>query len=93
MSIISEMPCVVIDSELSSDGSDNHWYAKCVGFPNNASKYNPPQLEQMLNNQVQEALEKEEIARQIQQQIQTKTNISISSKDQGNSSGNMNFVP
>lgn len=28
-------------------------------FPNNTSKYNPPQLEQMLNNEAQEAREKE----------------------------------
>ena len=34
------------------------WYTLCVGFPNNTSKYNPPQLEQMLNNEAREVLEK-----------------------------------
>lgn len=39
--------------------TSNHWYILRVGFPNNTSKYNPLQLEQMLNNEELKALEKE----------------------------------
>lgn len=35
----------------------------CAGFPNNTSKYIPPQLEQMLNNEVWKAQGEEDLAR------------------------------
>lgn len=53
------------------------------GFPNNASKYILPQLEQMLNNEEQEALETEDIAGQCQQAGLYKTNTSSPTRRTG----------